>query len=135
MENSSINMEFVENDNDEQNEQNVPAPKESTNPPDEKKEEKKPSIIRRAWNTVTFPVRWCGRKLKESPAAGAIGMVLGGAATLGGKVLYDHLTGGRGGSGGQDECVPADNPEIEIPDYGESYIDPVDTTETYNTEE
>lgn len=65
--------------------QKDPEPKD----PDQKEE--KPNVFVRAFRTVTTPVRWCARKIKESPAAAGLGAVAGAGAALGGRILVHAI--------------------------------------------
>lgn len=103
-----IDMEFVDEEKQEQEE-----PK-ATNLV--KVEDKPRGPIRKAVDWVTTPFRFIYKKAKESPVvAGLGGAVLGAAAGVGGKTLYDHLKGKKSG------FIPAE--PIEVPDDGESYVD------------
>lgn len=53
---------------------------------DEKVEEKKPNVFKRAWRGV----KSAARKVRESPAATIIGACVGAAATLGVEALISH---------------------------------------------
>lgn len=103
-----IDMDFVDEEKQEQEE-----PKAT----DLVKVEDKPrGPIRKAVDWVTTPFRFIYKKAKESPVvAGLGGAVLGAAAGVGGKTLYDHLKGKKSG------FIPAD--PIEVPDDGESYVE------------
>ena len=81
------------------------------------KTEEKPGFWRTVWNGVTFVPRWIGRKVKESPASAAIGMVAGAAVGYGTKAAIGHFA--KKGHGG--DFIPAETPDIEIPDSEESY--------------
>lgn len=102
-----INMEFVETEEQEQ---------EQTDLATVEKTEAQPGKFRKFVRKATAPARWLGRKIKESPASAAVFTVLGAAIGLGGKAAYDHFS--RKGDG----FIPADPPEIEIPDDGEEYV-------------
>lgn len=76
--------------------ENVP---EEIKPDDENVEvvtEKKRGFFGTVWHYATAPVRWVGRKMKESPAAALIGGVGGAGLALGGKALYDHFSSKKG---------------------------------------
>lgn len=126
---TTINMEFVDEPTEDEQD-NVPVPTQEPPKPEEVKEEK-PGFFKTVWNGITFVPRWAYRKIKESPAAGAIGMIAGAGIGVGAKVLYDRY--GHRNPGG-DDFIPADQPEIEIPDYGEDYVNSDEST-TYTTEE
>lgn len=113
-EKTTIGMNFV--DDGQQNEE----PKEPK--PVEVKDER--GFFRKVWDTVTFPGRWVVEKVKDSPAAAAIGMVAGAGLTLGAKATYDHFR--NKGSG---DYIPADTEHIEVPDYGEEYAETSTSTE------
>lgn len=103
-----INMNFVDEDQEQ----------EETKVTDlQKVEDSKPrGPIRKAVDWVTTPFRFIYKKAKESPVvAGLGGAVIGAAAGVGGKTLYDHLKGKKSG------FIPAD--PIEVPDDGETYVD------------
>lgn len=104
-----INMEFVDTEEEQEQEQTDLTPVEKT--------EAQPGKFRKFVRKATAPARWLGRKIKESPASAAVFTVLGAAIGLGGKAAYDHFN--RKGSDG---FIPADPPEIEIPDDGEEYV-------------
>lgn len=112
-----IDVDFVDEEKQEQEE-----PKAT----DLVKVEDKPrGPIRKAVDWVTTPFRFIYKKAKESPVvkkakespvvAGLGGAVLGAAAGVGGKTLYDHLKGKKSG------FIPAE--PIEVPDDGESYVE------------
>lgn len=103
-----IEMEFVDDNEDKQEE-----PKDLT----PVKTEEKPGFWKTVWNGVTFVPRWIGRKVKESPASAAIGMVAGAAVGYGTKAAIGHFA--KKGHGG--DFIPAETPDIEIPDSEESY--------------
>lgn len=113
-----INMEFV----DEAEEQKEEETKDLATV----EETKQPGKFGRFVRKATAPARWLGRKIKESPASAAVFTVIGAAIGLGGKAAYDHFSQ-KGGS-----YIPADPPEIEIPDNGEEYVS---TTSYEDTEE
>ena len=99
--------------NEKKQEQEQEEPK-ATNPV--KVEDKPHGPIRKAIDWVTTPFRFIYKKAKESPVvAGLGGAVLGAAAGVGGKTLYDHLKGKKSG------FIPAE--PIEVPDDGESYAE------------
>ena len=69
-------------------------------PKDENDEQVKVTEMKRGffgtvWHYATAPVRWVGRKIKESPAAAVIGGVGGAGLALGGKAIYDHFAAGK----------------------------------------
>ena len=101
-----IEMEFVDNDEQE----------ETTDLTEAKKTEEKPGFWKTVWNGVTFVPRWIGRKVKESPASTAIGMVAGAAVGYGTKAAIGHFS-----KKGHEGFIPAETPDIEIPDSEESY--------------
>ena len=114
-------MTFEENEtNEQEHDENENLPAETP-----KEEEKKAGLFRKVWNGITFVPRWCGRKLKESPAAGAVGMVIGTGLTLGVKAGLNHFHKGSG-----QDYIPAETPEIEVPEEYEE----LDST-TYETED
>lgn len=87
-------------------------PQDNPKPEDTKTE---PGKFKKALLTVTKPVRWAWGKVKNSPAATAIGMVGGGALALGGRVLIKKYLGDR---------MSEDEPDqIEGEDLGETYVD------------
>lgn len=103
-----INMDFVDEDQEQ----------EETKVTDLQKVEdsKSRGPIRKAVDWITTPFRFICKKAKESPVvAGLGGAVIGAAAGVGGKTLYDHLKGKKSG------FIPAD--PIEVPDDGETYVD------------
>lgn len=101
-----IDMEFVDQEEEQKDEEATELAK---------VEEKKPGIFRRVIHVATTPLRWIGRKIKESPASAAIGMVGGAALGYGVKAAIGHF-------GKKGDFIPADPPEIEIPDDGEEYV-------------
>lgn len=102
-----IEMEFVDDDEQE----------ETKDLTEVKKTEEKPGFWKTVWNGVTFVPRWIGRKVKESPASAAIGMVAGAAVGYGTKAAIGHFAK----KSHSDGFIPAETPEIEIPDSEESY--------------
>lgn len=111
-----IDVDFVDEEKQEQEE-----PK-ATNLV--KVEDKPRGPIRKAVDWVTTPFRFIYKKAKESPVvAGLGGAVLGAAAGVGGKTLYDHLKGKKSG------FIPAE--PIEVPDDGEY----VETGSSYESTE
>lgn len=103
-----IDVDFVD---DEKQEQEEPKATDLV-----KVEDKPRGPIRKAVDWVTTPFRFIYKKAKESPVvAGLGGAVLGAAAGVGGKTLYDHLKGKKSG------FIPAE--PIEVPDDGESYVE------------
>lgn len=117
-EKTTINMNFADEDQE---------PEEAKVTDLQKVEDSKPrGPIRKAVDRVTTPFRFIYKKAKESPVvAGLGGAVIGAAAGVGGKTLYDHLRGKKGG------FIPAD--PVEVPDDGESYVETGSSYE--NTEE
>ena len=101
-----INMNFVDEDQEHEEVKVTDL---------QKVEDSKPrGPIRKAVDWVTTPFRFIYKKAKESPVvAGLGGAVLGAAAGVGGKTLYDHLKGKKSG------FIPAD--PVEIQDDGEVY--------------
>ena len=101
-----IEMEFVE-DEDKQEQETKLA---------EVKAEEKPGFFKTVWNGITFVPRWVVRKVKESPASACIGMVGGAAIGWGAKAAVGHFS-----RKGHEGFIPAETPDIEIPDSEESY--------------
>lgn len=112
-----IEMEFVDTEDEQE---------ETKDLTEVKKTEEKPGFWKTVWNGVTFVPRWIGRKVKESPASAAIGMVAGAAVGYGTKAAIGHFT-----KKGHDDFIPAETPEIEIPDSEESYA----SVNSYDTDE
>lgn len=71
----------------------VDSPDVGKNPPKEEEKSKEPGRIKRFLRKVTTPIRWCGRKIKESPASAMIGAVAGAGAAIGGKLIFDKIHG------------------------------------------
>ena len=104
-----INMNFVDEDQEQEETKVTDLQKvEDSNKPR--------GPIRKAVDWITTPFRFIYKKAKESPVvAGLGGAVIGAAAGVGGKTLYDHLKGKKSG------FIPAD--PIEVPDDGETYVE------------
>ena len=85
------------------------------NPETETVEVKKEGGFKKFVRTVTKPARWCFRKIKQSPAATAVGAVGGAGLALGGRVLIKKFLENRNGGDYQEE--------IEVEDTGETYVD------------
>lgn len=88
-EETKMNMEIVQVDGEP-----VDIPEEPEKEPEVQEVEKK-SIFRRIGGAVLRPAKYAVRKIKESPASAAVGGLIGGAVTLGGKILYDHWQKGH----------------------------------------
>ena len=99
-----IEMDFVDEEQDKDAKDLTPA---------EVKEEE-PGTIVKVVRWVTTPFRWVYGKIKESPASAAVGMVVGAAVGVGGKVAYDKFSKEKG----TDTFIPAD--PIEEPE--DSYV-------------
>lgn len=129
-EKTTIGMEFVDEPTEDEKQGNAPVPTQDPPKPEEVKDEK-PGFFKTAWNVITFVPRWAHKKIKESPAAGAIGTIAGVGIGVGAKVLYDRY--GHRKPGG-DDFIPADDPiESEFTDYDEGTVESDSTT--YTTEE
>lgn len=72
-----------------------------------------PGVFKRAFRTVTAPVRWAYREVAKSPVGTGIGMVVGSALTLGGRALIKYLVGLKGGG---TDFIPAETAEVKIED-------------------
>ena len=105
---------MAENNVNEKN-KNVPDGSEQEKLPEVKKEGR----LKRFVKTVTKPVRYAYRKIKESPAAAAFGALGGAGLALGGRVLVNHFL--------SKEIHTNPEEPIEIPDEGEQYVN--DTTD------
>lgn len=62
-----------------------PEPKPEPKPEDPVKEEE--SLLKKVGKTITAPARWCWRKVKDNPAAAAVGAAGGAVLTLGTRKL------------------------------------------------
>lgn len=103
-EKTRIEMDFVDSENEQEEE-----PKAMT---EVKKTEEKPGFWKTVWNGVTFVPRWIGKKVKESPASAAIGMVAGAAVGYGTKAAIGHFAKKSHG-----DFIPADPIEVPEEDY------------------
>jgi hypothetical protein len=102
-----IDMEFVDTEDEQEETKDLTEVKNT---------EEKPGFFKTVWNGITFVPRWVVRKVKESPASACIGMIGGAALGYGAHAAIGHFT-----KKGHDDFIPAETPEIEIPDDGEVY--------------
>ena len=76
----------------------------------------KDNVFKKVGKAIAKPFTYVGRKLRQSPAAAAIGAIGGAGLALGGKVLLEHYLGKRGESEEIEDT-------IEIEDTGEYTTD------------
>lgn len=94
-ENTSIGMEFEAIDG-------IPVPEIPEIPEETENDEevKKVSVFRKVGHVISAPFRFVGRMIKKSPGSAVVGAAIGGAAGVGGKMLYDHFVKKAGGDAG-----------------------------------
>jgi len=124
-----INKTGTEIEQDQQNngDENLPAPKDEKKDENPKKEKK--NLVKKI---LALPGKAVS-KVKDSPAAAAVGFVLGTIGTGVGILIAEAVTARRGGGS---EVIESD--PIEIEDSGEVYEDyeePTDEVEETNEEE